>query len=840
MNKLKIFSGLLLSLVGLSIGCSLHGANKLQFGSSLADDTDFIASIALSNPLELDREDEPVEISLYDLGVAWPEFELSQFAVKVGDKVIPSQLIDSDGDGKKDSLMMLLGFSPGEQKRLDIYHAKRLGRNDFPKRTQAEIAVKVDGNWGGHKSGNAKFKAYEGGRFVNVNSVTTPDFYTDHSEWIRYEGPGLESDKVGYRIYLDWRNGFDIFGKRIEQPVLQNVGLDGYESYHHLQDWGMDILKVGDSLGAGGFGFWQGNNLVQVADVKQRTATVLDNGDVHSSIKIHYQQWQVNGKKIDVTAQLAIAAGSRLVQNTIQLNESLPNLSVGFVDHEGAEFIVGPQNTNGNSYSYIASFGKQSLAGDHLGVAVFFRSADSQSLQTDGKSRFAVLGAKSRKVHYYFGAYWQGELNSGVGNIEDFKSELDRQAEKLSHPLRMKIKTKRTLHAIERPLSADAALSWSRALADSELKRKTLFYHAEGWDVNRARSPKFEYDIVGLLPFAYDELGRTTGEQQYQQIKYLLTGSFVTQDGSLKAYDLDNYNIDAVAPGRVLLRLYQETGLVKYKKALQVLRKQLAHQPKTHNGAFWHKKRYPGQLWLDGVYMGMPFLAEYSVEFSTPHAIDEVMQEFKITRSLLRDQETGLYYHGWDEDRKQEWADNKTGLSSHFWARGMGWMAMALVDVLDYIPAERIDDRTYLTDMVVETALALKRYRDKDATWWQIMDKPNQLGNYRESSASAMFTYFFAKAINNGYLTDADFGGNTEQFALQNYQGLLSNFILVHANGEISMTNQCLVAGLGFGRDGSYEYYLSEPVVKNDPKGTGPFILAGVEISKMLKRNKND
>lgn len=265
------------------------------------------------------------------------------------------------------------------------------------------------------------------------------------------------------------------------------------------------------------------------------------------------------------------------------------------------------------------------------------------------------------------------------------------------------------------------------------------------------------------------------------------------------------------------------------------MRRQLKTHPKTSEGAFWHKKKYDSQLWLDGVYMGMPFLARYSVMFEKGASLDEVVKEFELTRKYLRDAKTGLYYHAWDEKKQQDWADPQTGLSPHFWGRGMGWLAMAVVDVLEIIPEENTELRTPLLAMANEMARDLKRYQDPETgTWWQIMDKPGATGNYRESSASAMFSYFYSKAINNGYLS-ADYADT----ARKAYEGLIREFVTVNADGSISMTNQCYVAGLGFGRDGSYQYYMSEPVYQNDPKGTGPFILAGIEAYKLIKSLDN-
>jgi rhamnogalacturonyl hydrolase YesR len=824
-SRFFLFAILAAGVVPLS-GC--HHATK-QINSA-ADETKPVATVELANPSNFARNDEPLYLSFYDLGLTGP-LELS---FVVDGEYLPTQKVDSDGNGKVDGIFTVLDFTAGQIRKLTVVRVGEVPVAPSAKRTQAEISIKRGGKWV-PRADSSGYKNYEGGEFFNVEQVTVPDYYTDHSNWIRYEGPGIESDRVGYRIYLDGRNGFDIFGKSIAEPVLQQIGLDGYESYHHPQSWGMDILKVGKSLGAGGFGYWDGEQLVPVQTVKRRSARIVENGDVHAGFTIEYEGWSVNDTQRDISAYFSIGAGSRLVKSQLTLDAELPNIAIGLVEHPDTQFIRGPENRPGDAYSYIATWGAQSLDGQNLGMAVFFRKGDNKEIIHDGSSHIALMKPAGGALTYYFAAAWAGENGGGIQDLEAFKRYLDQQAERLTRPLRRRLSTRlseQTKRDLVRPLQ------WSRMLADAELARKTFDYRFDGWDANRKRKPKFEYDIVGLLPYAYDELAKATGEPSYAKVKSAVTASYIMQDGTIRQYDKQNFNIDSVAPGRALFRVYGEKAEQKYRVALDELRDQLRHQPKTHNGAFWHKQIYPGQLWLDGVYMGMPFLAEYAVRFESDKeqadTLDEIVHEFEVTRELLRDPKSGLYFHAWDEERKQNWADPKTGLSAHLWGRGNGWLAMALVDTLDLLPVSH-QGRQLLLDMTADLAGALKNHQDPTGTWWQIMDKPGAVGNYRESSASAMFTYFFAKAANRGYLTEENFSGDLRETVLNSYRGLVSEFILVHANGQVSMTNQCHVAGLGFGRDGSYDYYMNEAVVANDPKGTVPFILAGIEVEKFMQ-----
>jgi len=788
-------------------------------------DTQVLANAEVSNPSEFARDREPLFFPLMDIGLEPGDPRAEQLIARDGNTTLPSQLIDFSADGTPDTLLVVPDFSAGQTRQLRI-ELDPAGEHtlELSKQTQAEISHKVGGEW--------QDQQYVGGEFQNVTGLSLPPQYTDHSEYIRYEGPGIESDKVGYRIYLDWRNGFDTFGKKTNEMVLQDVGQDGYASYHEMADWGMDILKVGLSLGAGGYGFWDGNEVQLVSDVEDRSAQIIENGDLYSALQINYNGWSIDDQTLDMSAHLAMHAGSRLVHTRLELSESLDNIAIGFVKHPGVETIEGPQETSGYAWTYFASYGPQSLSDDdsNLGMAVIFRRGDRTRQVEDEQSHVSVMRTRGEEVEYYFLAAWDGEPD-GIQTKEEFVDYLDQEIERLTRTSRIRFESVLSQEAKAQPLTADSALEWAKRLADSELERKTLDYNVDGWDLHRKRPPTFEYDIVGLQPLAYDELAKVTGREDYKEVIERVTGSFVTDDGDIQRYNIRNYNIDSVKPGRNLLRLYERTGEEKYKKAVDLLRRQLEEHPRTSEGAFWHKQNYPHQVWLDGVYMGMPFLAEYSMMFEDGASLDEVVKEFEIVFERLRDPETGLYYHAWDEAVEMVWADPDTGLSPHFWGRGLGWLSMALVDILEFIPEEREALREPILTMITHLGEDLKNFQDPETgTWFQIMDQPERIGNYRESSASAMFTYFYAKAIHQGYLPDSYI-----DTAKKAFNGMINEFVTVHPNGQINMTNQCLVAGLGFGRDGSYEYYMSEQIFQNDPKGNGPFMLAGLAMHKLLR-----
>jgi unsaturated rhamnogalacturonyl hydrolase len=360
-------------------------------------------------------------------------------------------------------------------------------------------------------------------------------------------------------------------------------------------------------------------------------------------------------------------------------------------------------------------------------------------------------------------------------------------------------------------------------MADSELKR-----NPDPRLLDFREKPKWEY-TNGLLLTSLLKVWEKTGDRKYFNYARSYADSMILDDGNIVTYKKSDYNIDRVNPGKFLMVLYEETGTPKYKRAVDTLRQQMREHPRTSEGGFWHKKVYPHQMWLDGLYMGSPFLAQYAAEFNEPALFDDVAKQIHLIDKYTYDEETGLYYHGWDESKEQQWADPETGLSPNFWGRAMGWFSMALVDVLDFLP-ENHPKRPEVLKITRRLAEGIIRHQDDESgVWYQVVDQPKREGNYKEASASSMFTYFLLKGVNNGYL-DSSFHDN----AIKGYNGLLEEFIRYEDDGTVSLTNVCSVAGLGGNpyRSGSYEYYISEPKRDNDPKGVGPFIMASLEFEK--------
>lgn len=365
-----------------------------------------------------------------------------------------------------------------------------------------------------------------------------------------------------------------------------------------------------------------------------------------------------------------------------------------------------------------------------------------------------------------------------------------------------------------------APLEYAQKMADSDIKR-----NPEAWMIDFREKPKWEY-THGLMMNAYLGLYEETGNEDYLKYVKAFADTMVQDSGEILTYKLSDYNIDRVSPGRFLINLYRLSPEEKYLKAIRLLRSQMETHPRTSEGGFWHKKRYPHQMWLDGIYMGCPFLALYGKEFNEPQLFDDVVHQIMLINKHHYDPESGLFYHGWDESREQQWSDPEAGLSPNFWGRAVGWYAMALVDVLDYLP-ENHPGRDSVLFVVDRLAKGIVKYQDSETgLWYQVLDMGNRPGNYLESSASTMFTYFIYKSLNNGYL-DVDYAKAADKA----YDGIIEHFIKEEEDGTISITNVCAVAGLGGDpyRDGSYEYYISEPVRDNDPKAVGPFIMASIE-----------
>ena len=351
-------------------------------------------------------------------------------------------------------------------------------------------------------------------------------------------------------------------------------------------------------------------------------------------------------------------------------------------------------------------------------------------------------------------------------------------------------------------------------------------------DALNNRPANWNYE-TGVVLIAFEKLSAVTGNNEYTDYEKKIVDHFISDDGNIRTFVMEEYNLDYIPAGRLLFSLYNKTKETKYKKAADLLYKQMNWMPRNNAGGIWHKLKYPTQMWLDGLYMGQPFVSEYASLSNDSARFDDVVKQFEIMEKHARDPKTGLLYHGWDESHLQKWANPITGTSPEFWSRAMGWYMMGLVDVLDYIPAKH-KGRAELIAILNRLCDAIVKCQDKkEGVWWQITNKKDQPLNYLESSSSAMFVYGMAKAIRKGYI------GNKYVAALEKgYKGLIKNFIQKDSAGGIHYINAVSGAGLGGipYRDGTYEYYVSEPKRDDDLKAIGPFIQACIEYDVLIQK----
>jgi len=415
MNKILL---LITFLLVISISCK-RNADK-------SGDKNMSASISVTNPSEVPYKDALVEIDINNLFTDSISGAVDSF-VLILDTIYPFQLNDNNKDGKADKLLFVCSFQPGEKKVFTFMKPDKYDVPVFKKRTQAEISVKVGGEW--------KNRKYTGGTFKNIKYLRVPPEHTDHSFYIRYEGPGWESDRVGYRFYLDWRNAVDIFGKMVDTMVLQNVGQDGFDSYHEPSAWGMDILKVGNSLGLGSIGMWYDDKANRVAVTDSVICKIVQNGPVQSIIKTKYYGWQAGNIKTDLKSLLSIHAGSRMTRHQLYLSEAVDNICTGIIKLEMAEKIL--QEGASGKWTYLATYGEQSLADDNLGMAIFYKSENLVKLTEDEENHVIILKPDNNELEYYFAAAWENE-KEGIKNINEFREYLETTITLLNNPLLVK------------------------------------------------------------------------------------------------------------------------------------------------------------------------------------------------------------------------------------------------------------------------------------------------------------------------------------------------------------------------------------------------------------------
>lgn len=351
--------------------------------------------------------------------------------------------------------------------------------------------------------------------------------------------------------------------------------------------------------------------------------------------------------------------------------------------------------------------------------------------------------------------------------------------------------------------------------------------------IRQGKRPTWNY-IDGCMMSSLIEMYKTTNDRKYVDFVIKYTDFYVNDDGTINYYEREKYSTDDVCESRILFDLYKITGNEKYSKAIEFTYEQIKKHPRTKEGNFWHKLIYPNQIWLDGLYMMQPFYTRYQTERNNKDYAD-IVKQFSNVRKIMFDENAKLYYHGYDSSREMFWSDKNTGLSKNFWLRSIGWFTVGLVDVLDYMDEQMYDEYNAIKVILKESIDGILQYQDKASKmFWQVPNFPNREGNYLETSGSSMIAYAVLKGVRLGVLPE-----RYQKIGIDIFNGICNKYLSTKEDGDLNLGGICLVAGLGpennLRRDGSYEYYISEPVVENDAKGVGPLVMAYTEMMKIQK-----
>ncbi len=367
---------------------------------------------------------------------------------------------------------------------------------------------------------------------------------------------------------------------------------------------------------------------------------------------------------------------------------------------------------------------------------------------------------------------------------------------------------------------------------DELIERSTL--DVPVWNIEKAKNGlKAGWNYIdGCMILALLETYNTTGEKKYLDFADTFIDHRVQEDGTIAGYSVEEYNIDNVNAGKTLFQLYDITGKEKYRKAIDLIYSQIKGQPRTEEGNFWHKKIYPNQVWLDGLYMGQPFYMEYETRFNDRKHYADIFSQFANVVKYMRDEETGLYYHGYDASKSIFWCDKETGLSKNFWLRAIGWYSMALLDTLSKTEPEGFEaEYENLKKVFKELIDSLLKYQDESGMWYQLPALLGKEPNYLETSGSAILAFSILRGVRLGFLPES-----YRAYGVKAFDGIRNKYMKTE-DGRLHLGGICLVAGLGPAnnerRDGSFAYYMSEPVVEDDAKGVGPFLLAYTEIRRL-------
>ena len=352
------------------------------------------------------------------------------------------------------------------------------------------------------------------------------------------------------------------------------------------------------------------------------------------------------------------------------------------------------------------------------------------------------------------------------------------------------------------------------------------------WNIERKvggnKPNKWNY-VDGCMITALLALYEISGNRKYLEFSDDFMGYFVQEDGSILTYSPDDFNLDNVAPGRTLFTLYDLTGKEKYRRALDTIRSQLDKHPRTEDNSFWHKDIYYKQVWLDGLFMAQPFYMEYEAKYNQCKGCEDSFHQFLVVEKRMKDPKTGLYYHGYDSTKSIFWADKETGLSQNFWLRAIGWFTLALTDTMERMPASMVQEKKEMQRILKNLIDALLPWQHECGMFYQIVNKPEDPRNYLETSGTMLIACGILKGVRLGFLPES-----YRAYGEKAFYGTADRYLKQDADGNLTLSGICLVAGLGGGnnqrRDGTLDYYFSEPVVENEAKGVAPMLMAYTEL----------
>ena len=721
--------------------------------------------VTLTNPLAVARPRETIALSALELGKVSPGFDLKKtLVVDAAGNVVLSQVTDLNGDADPEELLFQTDLGPSETKTFRL----RLGARGLAKR--------------------AEYKVY--GRFVRERH----DDFAWENDLVahRVYGPDLETTPTEPLV----SSGIDTWVKRTHGLVVNDWYLT--DAYHEDHGEGADFYSVGKTRGCGGLGVFAGGKL----EVSKNfvTSRVLANGPIRLVFELDYAPWLVAGAPIAETRRVTLDAGSPFnrFDSTFKRKPGPWTIGLGIAKHAGAARQFDESIGSIQSFEPLNG-GKEG----NLGCAIVVgpgQKATQQETETD-HLLLAALPTDGRLV-YYVGSVW--DRVAPVPDAAAWGKEAREFSARVASPVKVAVQ------------ALPAAATWSKRAAELQLSL------APG---PAATDPTH---LPLVLFRALEQLSAKTNDPRYADyVKQ--TVDRLTAGGSIQGYSAEAQDLEVFGLGRLLLALQAKAAAPdkeRYGKALEVLRAQLKAQPRTKEGAYWHAKANPEQLWLDDAFSLAPFLAESATASGDAKGFGDAVQQLQLLERHLRNQKSGLLVQGFDATKKEKWANPNSGTSATFWGVATGKYALALVDVLERLPPKH-PGRGYVVAALGRVARAIAATQDPaTGVWWQVLDAPKRGKNYLEASASALFVHALAKGVRNGWLPAKDY----DPVVRRGYRGMLDKFVSVNESGAIKLDKISRDPGLSRDRDSSNDSYMALEAVANDPDGLGAFILASLEI----------